>query len=197
MNSTTKCQRTRPPNANPDPPVTVQHYQPNWEDPGAEVWKRIESFGQQFPTALFLNPRATVSCDVPTPLFFRTVRKIQGKWCQLCSTTFARRVRRSVKDWGNALGTPKREVRYWDRAACLIGILLVNGEFTPPHQWPDRKPKRRKRPKQSNSAVAKNTPKSAKDSIPGIDRKVKEESFSCDRVSTLRRKRTENESSQT
>jgi hypothetical protein len=141
MNSTTNSQGTKIPAPQPETPVMVERHQPNLEDPGPEVEDRIMLLPQPFPNCLYLNPIVTVTCDEATPEFFRTVRKQQGLWCCRCKTTYPRKARRSVKDWVNSSGAPRREERYLDRALCFIGLLFLNGSLIPPHKWPDRKSK--------------------------------------------------------
>jgi len=151
------------------PPVSVQRHQPDMEDPGAEVWKRIESFTGQTPTCLYVNPIGTVSCDEPIPEFFRAAREFQATWCQRYKSLFGRRALRSAKDWVTWKGYQTREARYWDRAACFTGILFINDQFIPPHRWPDRKQTGQNRRQGRIRANAKNLCQQEKDPIQGID----------------------------
>jgi len=147
------------------PPVSVQRHQPDLEDPGAEVWKRIESFAGQAPPCLYVNPIGTISCDEPIPEFFRAAREFQAKWCKRYQALFGRRVLRSVSNWVTWKGYQSHDTRYWDRAACFTGILFINDTFIPPHQWPDRKQTGQNRRQDRNLVNAKNRCQSDK----GID----------------------------
>ncbi len=163
--------------AKPKPLVRVERHEPNHEDPGSEVWKRIELIAGQLPSCVFLNPIATVTCDAATPEFFRTTRKLQAKWCQQYKAIFGRQALRSVKDWVSWKGYPCHEARYWDRAVCFIGVLFLNGDFIPPHQWPDHKLKRRHCREQSNPAIPKIPPSQQINRF--LIREEMSEKFSC------------------
>ncbi len=162
MKGTTNC----------NPTVKIARFQPNREDPAPAMRERICAISPSHSGCLYLNPLATVSCEIPTPEFFRVARKLQGLWCQRCQTTYGRKARRSVKDWVNCDGFPQREERYLDRTLCFIGMLIIDGKFVPPHQWPDRKAKTsksikaRKRPKERIASASIN------DSMPEDVRKV-------------------------
>lgn len=147
-------------------PVQVERFQPNREDPAQAMRVRIIELAPLFPHCVYFSPLATVSCDVPTPEFFRTARKIQAQWCQRCKTTYGRRARRSVKDWVNSDGVPNRQDRYVDRALCFIGLLFLEGKHVPPHQWPDRKPMRRNPIKPRKRSEHGIPTASANDSLP-------------------------------
>lgn len=118
--------------------VTVQRFQPDFESLVEGMVERLAISECDLPSYQYFNPLATVECDKANGEFFMKARKAQGEWCQLASSTFGRRNRRSVREWACEQGRVRRESRYWHRAACWQGLLFIDGRFTPPSRWPDR-----------------------------------------------------------
>ena len=174
MNKTMQTKHSSGSAPHPEPLVNVERHQPDLDDPAAGVWHRIKSFAGQPPTGLYLNPIGTVSCEAGTPGFFRAARKLQSRWCQRYKAQFGQRALRSVKTWVTWKGFQNREARFWDRAACFIGILLVNDTFIPPHRWPDRNRNGQHRRHTRHRANAKKPRQSLNDSIPPDSGNVRE-----------------------
>jgi hypothetical protein len=128
--------------------VTVARHNPDHDALVEGVVERLYLLQMHTPSFLYLNPLTQVDCGLGTSEFFAKARKAQAEWCQRASSLFARRNRRSVKQWTAPQGELSREARYWQRAACWLGLLFIDDRYVPPSHWPDQKPKRRNKPNQ-------------------------------------------------
>jgi len=119
-----------------DHPVTVQRFRPDIESLVEGIVERLYIPTSELSRYTYVNPLATVECDRGTDEFFHTARKVQAEWCQRTKLTFGRKNCRSVREWTSHQGRLPREARYWERTACWIGLLFIDGRFVPPSQWP-------------------------------------------------------------
>jgi hypothetical protein len=123
------------------PRVTVQRHDYDFNDLAGGVDQRIiATIGQTPEGCHYFNPAVTVSCPQPTLEFFTKVRQEQARWCRIASQTFKKRERRRVKSWISHERGSNKHARYLDRAACLTGILFIDGRLVPHHLWPCQEP---------------------------------------------------------
>ncbi len=148
------------------PPVRTEHFVPNPDDPGEGISERTSAFRGNAPRCIYLNPIATVTCEEPTAAFFLEVRKQQGRWCRLYKRKLGKAVCRSVKDWAVA-ERKSRCSAFWDRSFCYTGLLLIDGDVIPPHEWPDRRIPCRRKQHRRNPGHPTNAANVAKDSVGG------------------------------
>ncbi len=120
----------------PDPQVSVQHHVCDFDDLASGVGQRLTTIIRAPTGCHYLNPAVTVSCSQATPAFFALVRREQARWCRIASQTFRKRERRRVKTWVCLDPAISKYARYLDRAACLTGLLFINGKLVPHHRWP-------------------------------------------------------------
>lgn len=120
--------------AEPDPQVRVQRHAYDFNDLAEEVAQRLTTINQAPAGCHYLNPAVTVSCSQPTPAFFALVRREQARWCRIASQTIRKRERRRVKSWACLEPASNKFARYLNRAACLTGLLFIDGRLFPYHQ---------------------------------------------------------------
>lgn len=122
------------------PRVTVQRHAYDFNDLAGGVDQRIiATIGQTPEGCHYFNPAVTISCPQPTAAFFAKIRKEQARWCRIAGQTFKKRERRRVRFWISHERVSNKYARYLDRAACLTGILFIDGRPVPHHRWPSRK----------------------------------------------------------
>lgn len=119
----------------PDQQVRVQRHVYDFNDLAGGVSQRLTTIIHAPAGCHYLNPAVTVSCSQPTPAFFAEVRREQARWCRIASQTFRKRERRRVKNWASSEPVSNRYARYLDRAACLTGLLFIDGRHVPHNQW--------------------------------------------------------------
>jgi hypothetical protein len=135
--STSKTICIDPVESPPAAPITVvRRHHPDIENLLEQVTSRVtDILSTEQPRYAFMNPIATVICSEPTSQFFRTVRKRQSEWCQRSRTTFGRRPTRQTKNWVTLEAIPSKLDRFLQRSLCFTGILFVDGNIVPPHEW--------------------------------------------------------------
>lgn len=88
---------------------------------------------------LYLNPIVTVRSPTPTGQFFNAARKYQGQWCRQFKQIFPNRSQWNAATFVSAdMPTPRRSEKYrrfLERALCFTGVLFINGDLVPPHDW--------------------------------------------------------------
>ena len=119
------------------PKVIVRRHPVNLDMVCEHTSERVTTILADEPhQSVYLNPAFTVSSPEPTPAFFREVRKRQAEWCRRASRTFPSSVRRRVSLWVSDAGPFRSKgERYFHRALCYTGVLLVNGNFIYPCNW--------------------------------------------------------------
>jgi len=103
-----------------------------WEQVSARTYRLLT---EESPRYLYVNPIVTITCDEPTSEFFSLIRKRQAEWCSRSRTLFSRRLGRRVKNWFTGTERTKFE-RFMSRGLLFTGLLFVNGQTIPQHQWP-------------------------------------------------------------
>jgi len=124
----------------PDQQVRVQRHVYDFNDLAGEVGQRLTTIIHAPAGCHYLNPAVTVSCSQPTPGFFAVVRREQARWCRTASDSIKKRERRRVKTWVCLEPATTKYARYLNRAACLTGLLFIDGEMVPHHRWPASSP---------------------------------------------------------
>lgn len=116
--------------------VRVRRYYADYNDLNEQVCKRLSARPRPWPTCLYANPIALVTCSDPTKEFFAVVRKRQAQWARQSRSTFGFG-RRKLKLWASANGVLPKKERFFERARCFTGVLYINGKFIAPHLWRD------------------------------------------------------------
>jgi hypothetical protein len=128
----------------PDPPVMVKHHRPDWENLFEAVDSRLAEFPPGPTQCVYMNPLVTVTCDQPTQEFIKLARKFQGQWCKRYQSVLGRSVMKGVKNWTSSETCTSRQDKFFKRAMCLTGILIISESFIWPNQWPDLRGRRHK-----------------------------------------------------
>jgi hypothetical protein len=119
-----------------DPQVRVRRHAYDFNDLADGVATRLITVNQAPAGCHYLNPAVTVSCSQPNPAFFALVRREQARWCRIASQTIRKRERRRVKSWVCLEPASNKYASYLNRAACLTGLLFIDGQMVPHHRWP-------------------------------------------------------------
>ena len=119
------------------PKVTVRRHPVDWSRVSEATLERANIvLAEQSNQSVYLNPACTVSCPEPTLEFFIAVRQRQAEWCRRAGQTLPSSVRRRVSLWVSDAGPFRSKgERYFHRALCYTGVLLVNGNFIYPSEW--------------------------------------------------------------
>lgn len=116
--------------------VSIQRHEYDFNDLAGEVERRIVATISQAPEGChYFNPAATVSCSQPTNAFFAKVRQEQARWCRIASKVIKKRERRRVNSWVSHERLSNKFARFLDRSICFTGLLVVDGQIMPHHQW--------------------------------------------------------------
>jgi len=73
----------------------------------------------------YLNPLFTVSASWFSAEFSRKARKCQANWYRRVDQALQRKHRKRRE----------RELDFWSRQAAYTGILIIEGQPVPPHEW--------------------------------------------------------------
>lgn len=121
-----------------EPEVQIDRHRPDWNSLVEDVAGRIEMVLKQDATGCrYFNPVVTVSCLQSSPEFWRIVSKEQARWCRQAGKTIPRTNRRSPSRWtGGGQLISNKYARYLHRALSFTGVLFIDGQLVPPHEWP-------------------------------------------------------------
>ena len=109
--------------------VQIQEHQvPEWDEDSwiATTTRRIEKIAEDGVCGcLYLNPLYTVSSPCFSADFSRKARKCQANWYRRVDQVLVRKHRKRRE----------RNLRFWKRQAAYTGILIIEGQPVPPHEW--------------------------------------------------------------
>lgn len=107
--------------------VTVRAFAVDWGSPEAGAETRFEQMAQSDRTkSFYLNPETSVTSPIPSPEFFRAVRKAQARWCRRFTAALGRSAN---------LKRIRRDLPFWPRQFLINGLLVVKGRLIAPHDW--------------------------------------------------------------
>lgn len=113
--------------------IHIWQYSPDFNDLLDSAKYRIDTLCDQEHPCFYVNPLVTITCLVPTPEFFREVRRSRADWCR--RTSFPRSQRRVANTWVGDQWRNKKQGRYIARCLCLTGMVFVNQDHVHSHLW--------------------------------------------------------------
>ncbi|QDT70367.1 hypothetical protein MalM25_33150 [Planctomycetes bacterium MalM25] len=124
----------------PDPyptlPITRRHHPFDFENP-------LEQFESHQATALrrgranYVGPRVVVTCDRPTPKFWRVVYAEKGAWFRAARKHFPRDWLENPRQWFDPT-FPRAPLDHLQehRKACVTGSVFLYSTEVRPRCWP-------------------------------------------------------------
>jgi hypothetical protein len=130
-----KSTRLRPKICSFDQFVTVERFKPDIEFLLEVVVEQLAVPEHETQACLYVNPLMKVECDLPTAEFFAKAENARGQWCQRAKQMLGRRATRTTASWSAGHLMLDYETNFWHRAACLTGLMFIEGRFIKACNW--------------------------------------------------------------